>query len=99
MLRDAGAREIHLRVSSPPTIASCHYGIDTPTRRELIAANQSVEEIRRFNGADSLGYLSAEGMLEAFGRPQQATCTACFTGIYPVEVPEEELEKEGAVAR
>jgi amidophosphoribosyltransferase len=99
MLRDAGAREIHMRVSSPPTIASCHYGIDTPTRRELIAANQSVEEIRGFIGADSLGYLSAEGMHEAFGRPMQATCAACFTGSYPVEIPEEELEKEGAVAR
>jgi amidophosphoribosyltransferase len=99
MLRDAGAREIHVRVSSPPTIASCHYGIDTPTRRELIAANQSVDEIRTFIGADSLGYLSAEGMHEAFGRPMQATCAACFTGSYPVEIPEEELEKEGAVAR
>jgi amidophosphoribosyltransferase len=99
MLRDAGTREIHVRVSSPPTTTSCHYGIDTPTRRELIAANQSVEEIRRFIEADTLGYLSADGMLEAFGRPLQATCTACFTGIYPVEIPEEELEKEGAVAR
>jgi amidophosphoribosyltransferase len=97
MLRDAGAREIHVRVSSPPTMATCHYGIDTPTRRELIASSQSTEEIRRFIDADSLGYLSTEGMLEAFGRPLQATCTACFTGIYPVEVPEAELEKEGAV--
>jgi amidophosphoribosyltransferase len=99
MLRDAGTREIHMRVSSPPTTATCHYGIDTPTRRELIAANQSVEEIRRFIEADTLGYLSTEGMLEAFGRPLQATCAACFTGVYPVEIPEEELEKEGAVAR
>lgn len=99
MLREAGVGEVHMRVSSPPTVASCHYGIDTPTRQELIGANQSVEEIRRFIDADSLGYLSAEGMLEAFGRPRQATCTACFTGVYPVEVPEEELEKEGAVSR
>jgi amidophosphoribosyltransferase len=99
MLRDAGTSEIHMRVSSPPTTATCHYGIDTPTRGELIAANQSVEEIRRFIEADTLGYLSAEGMLEAFGRPLQATCAACFTGVYPVEIPEEELEKEGAVAR
>ena len=88
-----------MRVSSPPTTASCHYGIDTPTRRELIASTQSVENIRSFIEADSLGYLSAEGMLQAFGRPQQSTCTACFTGIYPVEVPEEEREKEGAVAK
>jgi amidophosphoribosyltransferase len=97
MLREAGAREVHVRVSSPPTINSCHYGIDTPTRSELIAANQSVEEIRRFIDADSLGYLSVEGMLDAFGRPQQATCTACFTGIYPVEIEEEEREKEHAL--
>jgi amidophosphoribosyltransferase len=97
MLREAGAKEVHVRVSSPPTMASCHYGIDTPTRSELIAANQSVDEIRKFIEADSLGYLSVEGMLEAFGRPQQATCTACFTGIYPVEIEEEEREKEHAL--
>jgi len=97
MLREAGAREVHVRISSPPTMNSCHYGIDTPTRTELIAANQSVEEIREYIEADSLGYLSVEGMLEAFGRPQQATCTACFTGIYPVEIEEEEREKEHAL--
>jgi len=99
MLREAGASEVHVRISSPPTTASCHYGIDTPTRRELIASRQSVEEIRGFIEADSLGYLSAEGMLEAFGRPAQSTCLACFTGEYPIEVPEEEREKEGAIAR
>lgn len=98
MLREAGAREVHVRVSSPPTVASCHYGIDTPTRRELIGASHGVDEIRAFIDADSLGYLSAEGMLEAFGRPAQATCTACFTGTYPVEIPEDELEKEAAVS-
>jgi amidophosphoribosyltransferase len=97
MLREAGAKEVHVRVSSPPTIKSCHYGIDTPTSDELIAANQSVDEIRQFIEADSLGYLSVEGMLEVFGRPQQATCTACFTGIYPVEIEEEEREKEHAL--
>ncbi len=99
MLRDAGAKEVHIRISSPPTMNPCHYGIDTPTRGELIAANQSIEEIRAFIGADSLGYLSAEGMLEAFGRPAQATCTACFTGVYPVEIEETEREKESAVAK
>jgi amidophosphoribosyltransferase len=98
MLREAGAREVHVRVSSPPTMHTCHYGIDTPTRRELIASSHSVEDIRSFIEADSLGYLSAEGMLEAFGRPQQAACTACFTGIYPVAVEEEEREKESALA-
>src|SRR5437870_5698395 len=99
MLREAGATELHVRISSPPTTASCHYGIDTPTRRELIASTQSIEEIREFIEADTLGYLSAEGMLQAFGRPQQSTCTACFTGIYPVEIPEEEREKESAVSK
>ena len=99
MLRDAGAKEVHVRVSSPPTIASCHYGIDTPTKGELIGANQPVADIREFIDADSLGYLSSEGMLEAFGRPAQATCTACFTGVYPVEVPDEEFEKEASVSR
>jgi amidophosphoribosyltransferase len=97
MLREAGAREVHVRVSSPPTMNTCHYGIDTPTRSELIGSNQSVEEIQRFIEADSLGYLSVEGLLAAFGRPQQATCTACFTGIYPVEIEEEEREKEHAL--
>ena len=90
MLRDAGAREVHLRISSPPTRFSCHYGIDTPTRRELIAANSNEEEIREFVGADSLGYLSVAGMMEAFGRPEHATCAACFTGRYPVEVADHE---------
>jgi amidophosphoribosyltransferase len=97
MLRDAGAHEVHLRISSPPTRHSCHYGIDTPTRQELIAATHDNEAIRKFVEADSLGYLSPEGMLEAFGRPQQAVCTACFTGIYPVEVEASEREKENAV--
>src|SRR6266496_852038 len=99
MLREAGASEVHVRISSPPTTASCHYGIDTPTRQELSASRQSVEEIREFIEADTLGYLSADGMLEAFGRPAQSTCLACFTGEYPIEVPEEEREKEGAVAK
>ncbi len=97
MLREAGALEVHVRISSPPTVASCHYGIDTPTRQELIASTQPVEGIREYVEADTLGYLSPDGMLEAFGRPQHATCTACFTGIYPVEVPEGEREKEHAL--
>jgi len=87
MLREAGAAAVHVRISSPPTRYSCHYGIDTPTRRELIAASSSEEEIREFIGADSLGYLSVGGMMEAFGRPEHATCAACFTGSYPVEIP------------
>lgn len=93
MLRDAGAKEVHLRISSPPTRFSCHYGIDTPTRRELIAANSTEEQIREFVGADSLGYLSVAGMMEAFGRPEHATCAACFTGNYPVEVSSAESSR------
>lgn len=97
MLRETGASEVHVRISSPPTVNSCHYGIDTPTRGELIASNQPLDEIRRYIGSDTLGYLSVEGMLQAFGRPPHATCTACFTGVYPVEVEEREREKEGAI--
>jgi amidophosphoribosyltransferase len=101
MLRDAGAKEVHLRVSSPPTRYSCHYGIDTPTRRELIAAHSSTDEIRKYIDADSLGYLSVGGMMEAFGRPEHATCAACFTGNYPVEIgrePDAEIPAEGVGA-
>ncbi|HXK10753.1 MAG TPA: amidophosphoribosyltransferase [Vicinamibacteria bacterium] len=87
MVREAGAREVHLRISSPPTTGPCYYGIDTPLKSELIASSHSVEEIRRFVGADSLAYLSHEGLLEAVadggGRRH---CTACFSGRYPVAV-------------
>jgi amidophosphoribosyltransferase len=87
MVRAAGAREVHVRISSPPTTGPCFYGIDTPLRSELIAAAHSVEEIRRFIGADSLAYLSQEGLLAAVGDPaEERFCTACFSGRYPVEV-------------
>ncbi|HEX4802011.1 MAG TPA: amidophosphoribosyltransferase [Myxococcaceae bacterium] len=83
MLRAAGAREIHLRISSPPTRWPCYYGIDTPSRQELIASNHSVEEIARFVTADTLGYLSLEGLGTAVGDPQSTTfCNACFSGKY-----------------
>ncbi len=89
MMRDAGAREVHMRISCPPTIAPCYYGVDTPTREELIAAHQSVEEIRAYLGADSLGYLSLKGLLSAVGdQHQERFCTACYTGAYPTRVPE-----------
>jgi amidophosphoribosyltransferase len=97
MLRRAGAKEIHYRVSSPPTIGPCYYGIDTPTRKELIAANMTVNEIRKYLRVDSLGYLSLEGMLKVAPLKPEAFCTACFNGDYPVPVVEEidkfELEK------
>jgi amidophosphoribosyltransferase len=83
MVRDAGAREVHLRISSPPTQWPCYYGIDTPTRRELIASSHSVDEIARYVTADSLGYLSLEGMLAAVGG-ENTYCHACFSGQYAI---------------
>jgi amidophosphoribosyltransferase len=87
MCRDAGAREVHLRISCPPTIGPCYFGIDTPRRDELIAASKSVDEIRRFVGADSLAYLSMEGMMRAIGGEEDQYCTACWTDKHPVAVP------------
>jgi amidophosphoribosyltransferase len=87
MVRAAGAREVHMRISSPPTTGPCHYGIDTPRRSELIASRQSVEQIRDYIAADSLAYLSHEGLLQAVGDPAGGRhCTACFSGRYPVAV-------------
>jgi amidophosphoribosyltransferase len=91
MLRNAGAKEVHVRISSPPSISPCFYGIDTPSKRELIAANQSVEEIRSFLGADSLAYLSLQGLLQTVAPDDHQFCTACFTGDYPERPPSEEL--------
>ncbi|HEX3107584.1 MAG TPA: amidophosphoribosyltransferase [Thermoanaerobaculia bacterium] len=91
MLKQFGAKEVHMRISSPPTTGPCYYGIDTPERRDLIASANSTEEIRRFIEADSLGYLSEEGMLNAVRNgddPAKLYCTACFTGRYPVVEPE-----------
>jgi amidophosphoribosyltransferase len=84
MIRDAGAREIHMRISSPPTTSPCYYGIDTPNRSELIASSHAVEEIRRYITADSLAYLSEEGMYAFLGGRRSGFCDACFTGRYPV---------------
>jgi amidophosphoribosyltransferase len=83
MVRDAGAREVHMRISSPPTQWPCYYGIDTPTRRELIASSHAVDEIARYVTADSLAYLSLEGMLAALG-DEGAFCHACFSGQYAI---------------
>lgn len=88
MIREAGAKEVHVRISSPPIISPCYYGIDTPTKEELIACSHSVEEIRRFITADSLSYLSIEGMLDACGGSSEEFCLACFTGKYPTEIPD-----------
>jgi amidophosphoribosyltransferase len=95
MIRKAGAREIHVRVGSPPIIAPCYFGIDMKTRKELVAANHSVEEIREIVGADSLSYLSLKGLLTALKRlGGEDFCIACLTGRYPVPVPGE-LTEEG----
>ena len=86
MVRGAGATEVHLRISCPPTVSPCFYGVDTPRKSELIAANQSIEEIRRFIEADSLAYLSLEGLLKSCdGGEGNRYCTACYTGNYPTQ--------------
>lgn len=86
-LRDAGATEVHMRISSPPYIAPCYYGIDTPSASELVAAKYSIEEIRQMIGADSLAFLSLEGLLKAV--PIGGNCLSCLTGKYPVQVCQE----------
>ncbi len=90
MIRAAGAAEVHLRIAAPPTRFPCRFGIDTPTRQELIASSHSVDEIARFITADSLGYLSLSGLFRALGRERADYCDACFSGDYPVALPEEE---------
>ncbi len=85
MVRSAGAREVHVRISCPPTVSPCFYGVDTPTKNELIAANNTVEEIRRFIEADSLGYLSLASLRKAVGDDAHEYCYACYTGNYPTD--------------
>jgi amidophosphoribosyltransferase len=89
VLRDAGAKEVHFRVSSPPIINPCFYGIDTASKDELIAANYSVKEIQEKLNVDSLGYLSIRGMIDAVNAPNKEFCLGCFNGDYPAEVPEQ----------
>ena len=86
LVRNAGAREVHLRISCPPTVSPCFYGVDTPSRNELIAANQSVGAIRDFVGADSLGYLSIENLRKSVADTDRHFCNACYTGDYPTEL-------------
>jgi amidophosphoribosyltransferase len=92
MLREAGAREIHVRISSPPVKWPCYYGIDFATRAELIANGLEVEEIRRSIGADSLGYVSLDGLISATQVASDRLCSACFTGEYPIRIPEDMSE-------
>ncbi|MFN0139496.1 MAG: amidophosphoribosyltransferase, partial [Pyrinomonadaceae bacterium] len=86
MIRAAGATEVHMRISCPPTAHSCYYGVDTPHRQDLIASRMTVEETAKHIGADSLGYLSLTGMLEAVGLDSASSCNACWTGKYPTLV-------------
>src|SRR5215471_7842412 len=87
MVRDAGAKEVHVRISCPPAISPCYYGVDTPSKGQLIASNKSVEEIREYIGADSLAYLSLEGLRKAAGEGEQRIyCTGCYTGKYPTNL-------------
>lgn len=98
MIRDAGAAEVHLRISCPPTISPCYYGVDTPEKSQLIAANKSINEIRDYIGADSLAYLSLDGLRKACAEGEKTSyCTSCYTGIYPTEfVPLEKLVESAA---
>jgi len=87
MVRDAGAKEVHMRISCPPTISPCFYGVDTPSKKQLIAANKSVDEIREYIDADSLAYLTLEGLRKAAGEgDEKFYCTACYTGKYPTNI-------------
>ncbi|MEA2426912.1 MAG: amidophosphoribosyltransferase, partial [Thermoleophilaceae bacterium] len=85
MLRDAGATEVHLRISAPPIRFPCHYGVDMSTPQEMIAHGRSVDEVAAELGADSLAYLSLDGLYEAIGQTRATHCDACFTGEYPLE--------------
>ncbi len=90
MVRTAGAREVHMRISCPPTVSPCFYGVDTPRRSELIAATHTLEEIRRYLNADSVAYLSLNGLAAAVNGGHAAYCTSCYTGKYPVAFPRDE---------
>jgi amidophosphoribosyltransferase len=90
MIKAAGAREVHVRISCPPTISPCYYGIDTPRRQELIAATHTLVEIQRYLHADSLAYLDLEGLLAAVGPRRASYCTSCYTAEYPVEFPRDQ---------
>ena len=91
MVREAGAKEVHMRISCPPTISPCYYGVDTPTREELIASANTPEEIRKYLGADSLGYLSMAGLRQAVNDTKGDFCTSCYTGVYPTDLVQLEV--------
>jgi amidophosphoribosyltransferase len=90
MVRAAGAKEVHVRISCPPTISPCFYGVDTPRKQELIAATHTLDEIREFLECDSIGYLSLDGLMTAVGKQRGSYCSSCYTGVYPVAFPQDE---------
>jgi len=100
MIRNAGAKEVHMRISCPPTISPCYYGVDTPSKNQLIAANKSVDEIRQYIRVDSLAYLSLEGLKKACGEGEKTSyCTACYTGKYPTSIVDVEEIQPAIVPR
>jgi amidophosphoribosyltransferase len=99
MVREAGAKEVHMRISCPPTISPCYYGVDTPTREELIASSKSPEEIRNYLGADSLGYLSLAGLRQAVNDTEGDFCTSCYTGAYPTDLVQLEVKEGNGFAK
>jgi amidophosphoribosyltransferase len=100
MVRESGAKEVHMRISCPPTISPCYYGVDTPSKKQLIAANKSVEEIRDYIGADSLAYLSLDGLKKACGEGEKLSyCSACYTGNYPTDIIDVEDIQPAAARR
>src|SRR5260221_6862588 len=90
VVRAAGREQVHGGFSRPPTISPCFYGVDTPRRSELIAATHTLEEIKKYLDADSVAYLSLEGLLSAVGSERTSYCSSCYTGRYPVEFPRDE---------
>ena len=99
MVREAGAKEVHMRISCPPTISPCYYGVDTPTREELIASSNTPEEICKYLGADSLGYLSLAGLRQAVNDTAGDFCTSCYTGVYPTDLVQLEVREDAAAAK
>jgi len=99
MVREAGAKEVHVRISCPPTVSPCYYGVDTPTREELIASSNSPEEIRKFLGADSLGYISLSGLRRAVNDNEGKFCTSCYTGVYPTDLVQLEVREGGRTGK
>ena len=95
MVREAGAKEVHMRISGPPTISPCYYGVDTPTKEELIASSNSPEQIRKYLGADSIGYLSLSGLRQAVNDTKGNFCTSCYTGVYPTDLVQLEVPERG----